>query len=215
MSQKENTCGTHYWLEQIRKVDGGSKIILKAVDGKSPGLEISIIGQLTVKAHPSDRENDMSKIVEIAGRTFDIADHAKIYVTVPEGETEAHVFVESGFLGKRSDIESDYLANAMMQAEDAAIVRVIRAAGLTLADVEQMVANKPDPRLSPRDDYTEALNKDINEFQARQAERKRTFEERIDGLLSNKKWTKAVSEVTGPATGVSVRIDNLYFGGSQ
>lgn len=59
----------------------------------------------------------MTKVVTFNGIAYDVSDAANFFVFVPDGETEAHVFINGRFISKRSDFESEWLTNAMKTAE--------------------------------------------------------------------------------------------------
>lgn len=81
----------------------------------------------------------MTKVVSFNGTEYDVSSAAEFFVFVPDGETEAHVFIDGRFVGKRSDFESCQLNYLMRSVEDTAKARRTRTADLTLADVGRMV----------------------------------------------------------------------------
>lgn len=147
---------------------------------------------------------------------------------LPDGETEANIFAEGKLVGKRSEIEGVWLSDAMKDAEDAAIERQIRTAGLTLSDIQKLfdsgvkcATHATDPRLKPYETYCvdiEQISKEVNAFTASQAERERHFNERIEWMLQSKRYNMRSHDIPkdlGPQTGIAICIDNLYFGNIQ
>lgn len=125
----------------------------------------------------------MSRTIKAFGREHSMDEHATLFVTVPDGETEAHVFVEGKLLGKRSDIEGVWLSRAMEKAEYANRLRFVSAfiEGKLSLDGAQQMATKVverssqahavnDPCLKPSETCgidIERINKEVNAFAAR------------------------------------------------
>lgn len=77
----------------------------------------------------------MTRTFKALGRDWSMDDHATLLVIVPDGETEAHVFTGGKLIGKRSDLDGEWLNGTMLSAEkyarDAAIVRAAENAGVS------------------------------------------------------------------------------------
>lgn len=161
----------------------------------------------------------MTDTIKAFGKEWNATEHATVFVTVPEGEVEAHVFVSHGLLGNRSDFEGKTLDDMIAASEDAAVARTLREAGLTLADVVELLANKPDQRLSHLDkapiDHA-ILNSDLIRYHKRLAERNQEFSDGLAALeveiaaLKTRTTTDIAQATSGRFDALEKRIDRFF-----